>query len=105
MNLTMAGLTEAKAREQGLEMEVHARDMDDYQAVRREGHQKSGAAFKIVIDRGTRRVVGAHIFGPDAHEVINLFALTIRLGLKAEDLGKLLSAYPFALSNIANMLS
>jgi hypothetical protein len=35
-------------------MEVHARDMDDYQSVRREGHQKSGAAFKIV---GTLRTV------------------------------------------------
>jgi hypothetical protein len=30
--------------------------------------------------------------------------LPIRLGLKAEDLGKLLSAYPSASSNIANML-
>jgi hypothetical protein len=41
----------------------------------------------------------------DAQEAINLFALAVRLKLRADDLAKLLSAYPSSGSNIAYMLA
>jgi glutathione reductase (NADPH) len=33
----------------------------------------------VLIEEGTGRVVGAHLLGPHAAEVINLFAVAIRL--------------------------
>ena len=44
------------------------------------------AAFKVLIEEDTNRILGAHILGPHAEEVINIFSLAIRLGLTSKDL-------------------
>jgi glutathione reductase (NADPH) len=46
----------------------------------------------------------AHILGSDAGEVINLFALAIRSGMRATDLQHMLFAYPTSGSNLTRML-
>jgi pyruvate/2-oxoglutarate dehydrogenase complex dihydrolipoamide dehydrogenase (E3) component len=42
-------------------------------------------------------------FGPDAHEMINVLTLGMRLRLTADELDRPLSAYPSGASNIAAM--
>lgn len=42
--------------------------------------------------------------GPSVEEAINPFALAIRLGLAADDLRRLVPAYPSEASNIGYML-
>lgn len=103
--LASVGLTETKARADGHDIDVHKGDMDGYQLVRREGHGDAGTAYKVLICRRSGRILGAHIYGPEAEEVINLFALSVRLGLSAAELGRLISAYPTGGSNIASMLA
>jgi glutathione reductase (NADPH) len=49
-------------------------------------------------------VVGAHLLGPQAEEVINLFALAIRHGLTAAALADMIYAYPTSASDIAYMV-
>jgi glutathione reductase (NADPH) len=51
---------------------------------RRVGETASG--FKVLIEEGSSRILGAHLLGPNAAEVINLFAIAIRLGISADDL-------------------
>ena len=36
--------------------------------------------MKLVVDRATQRVVGAHMVGPDAGEVIQGIAIAVKLG-------------------------
>ena len=62
--------------------------------MRREGWGNAGTCYKVFVERGTGLILGVHICGPDAHEAINLFALAVRLGLRTDDLGRSLSAYP-----------
>ncbi|RYI15425.1 MAG: NAD(P)/FAD-dependent oxidoreductase, partial [Acetobacteraceae bacterium] len=100
--LAAVGLTEAAAREQGLEVLVKVGDMAGYQSVRRVG--ETAAAFKVLVEATTDRVLGAHLLGPQAEEVINLFALAIRHRLPAEALGDMLTAYPSGGSNVSGML-
>jgi glutathione reductase (NADPH) len=52
----------------------------------------------------TGRVLGAHLFGHHAEEVINIFGLAIRKGLTAEDLKDMVYAYPTSSSDIGYML-
>jgi len=47
---------------------------------------------------------GAHLLGPHAEEVINLFALAIRSGVAATDLKHLLNAYPTSGSDVPYMI-
>jgi len=42
--------------------------------------------FKTLVEEGTGRILGAHLVGPGAEEVINLFGLAIRHDLTAEAL-------------------
>ena len=60
--------------------------------------------YKTLVEEGTGRIVGAHIVGPHADEVINLFGLAIRHGLTADDLKSTMFAYPTGASDIGSML-
>jgi glutathione reductase (NADPH) len=57
-----------------------------------------------LIEEGTDRILGAHILGQHAEEVINLFAIAIRLGLKAQDINRVVFSYPTRSSDIGYML-
>jgi len=66
------------------------------------GETTSG--FKVLIEEGSQRILGAHLFGPHAAEVINIFAVAIRAGMRAAELKQVLFAYPTSASDIAHML-
>ena len=69
---------------------------------RRVGEECSG--FKVLVEENTGRILGAHLLGSGAEELINLFALAIRLGLPAKELKETLYAYPTHGSNIPYMV-
>ena len=48
--------------------------------------------------------MGAYILGPNAGEVISIFAAVIRLGLKASGMKKLVFPYPTTCSDIPYIL-
>jgi glutathione reductase (NADPH) len=100
--LARVGLLEAQAREQGLDVDVKFTDMSDWYTVERVG--ETHAAAKVLVEKGSRRIVGAHLLGPDASELINIFGLTMRAGLDASDLEDLVSAYPSAGSDIVYLV-
>jgi glutathione reductase (NADPH) len=58
----------------------------------------------VLIEEGSERILGAHLVGPHADEVINLFALAIRNRLSASDLKATMFAYPTGASDIGYML-
>jgi pyruvate/2-oxoglutarate dehydrogenase complex dihydrolipoamide dehydrogenase (E3) component len=60
--------------------------------------------FKTLIEEGSGRVLGAHVVGPHADEVINLFGLAVRHGLTTDDLKETIFAYPTGASDIGFML-
>jgi glutathione reductase (NADPH) len=96
------GLQEEAARKQGLKFRVQHTKTSDWYTARRVGETYSG--FKILIEKDSERILGAHLIGPHAEEVINLFALAIRSGLQAKDLKTMTWAYPTAASDIPYML-
>jgi len=63
------------------------------------------SAFKVLIEESSGRIMGAHLLGTHAEETINLFALAIRAGLKADDLREMIYAYPTNASDIVHLLN
>lgn len=100
--ITSVGLTEDRARAEGLRFRVNHKDITDWQVSRH--LQEDTAAYKVLIENGSNRILGAHLIGPDAEHVINMFALAMRLGLSATDMNRFMSAFPTAASNIFHML-
>lgn len=100
--LASTGLTEEAARARQLKFRTNWQDTSGWFNTRRVGETTSG--FKVLIAEDTGRILGAHLLGPHADEVINVFAVAIRLGIPAADLKDVLFAYPTNASDVRYML-
>jgi len=58
----------------------------------------------VLVEDESNRVLGAHLLGEHAEEVINMFGLAIRHGLKAQDLKTMIYAYPTSASDVGYMV-
>lgn len=100
--LASVGLTEAGARAEGLRVRVKAQETGTWHSNRRV--REPAGMFKTVVDDGTDRLLGAHVFGPQADDLINVFALAIRHELTSASLRRMIYAYPTRGSDIPYML-
>ncbi|HEX8968160.1 MAG TPA: NAD(P)/FAD-dependent oxidoreductase, partial [Chloroflexota bacterium] len=100
--LASVGLQEATAREQGLRFRTNYQDTAGWYSSRRVGQKHS--AFKVLVAEDTGRILGAHLLGVQAEEVINLFALAIRADIPASDLRHMVYAYPTSSSDVPYMV-
>ena len=100
--LARVGLTEAAASAQGLKFATQHEDTTDWYSSRRLKLAHTG--FKTLTEEGTGRLLGAHLLGPQAEEIINIFGLAIRHQLRASDLSHMVYAYPTGASDISYML-
>jgi glutathione reductase (NADPH) len=100
--LAAVGLTEDAARAAGRRFRVNHQDTAGWFNTRRVGETASG--FKVLIEEETDHVLGAHLLGPRADEVINLFAVAIRLRIPARELQQVICAYPTYSSDMHYML-
>jgi glutathione reductase (NADPH) len=100
--LSAVGLSERGAREQNLRFTVKKEMTSTWYSSRRVAETYSG--YKVLVEQGTDRILGAHILGSEAGEVINLFAVAIRSGMRASDLKHMMFAYPTSGSNLTRML-
>lgn len=101
-SLASVGLSESEALKRGLQFRAKKEMTSGWYASRRLGETHSG--FKVLVEEGTDRILGAHLLGYQAEEVINLFAVAMRSGMRATDLKDMLFAYPTHGSNLPYML-
>jgi glutathione reductase (NADPH) len=100
--LASVGLQENMAKQLGLQFRINFKDTSSWYSSRRIRETCSG--YKVLIEHTTGRILGAHLLGTHSEEVINLFALAIRLGLGAEVLKNGIYSYPTNSSDITYML-
>jgi glutathione reductase (NADPH) len=100
--LARVGLLEETARVQGLHFVTHYENTSDWYSSRRVALSHTG--FKVLVEEKTGRILGAHLLGLHAGEVINLFALATRMNLPASSLKQMVYAYPTSSSDVSSML-
>jgi glutathione reductase (NADPH) len=100
--LASVGLSEENARKMDLKFKANHSSTSEWYSSRRINERHSG--FKVLIEEDTNKILGAHLLGPHADEVINIFAMAIRLELPASDLGNMVWSYPTNASDITYML-
>ncbi len=101
-SLARVGLLEAEAKEQGLHYKVKHESVPGWFTARRVN--ESCYAYKILVEEGSGKILGAHLIGPEASEVINLFGFAMRSNLTADAIRHATFAYPTAASDIESML-
>ena len=100
--LASVGLHETTARAQGWKFKTNHSDTSGWYSSRRVNMKYSG--FKVLVDEGSDRILGAHLLGLHSEEVINLFAMAIQFGLRADDLKKVRYTYPSSSDDISYMV-
>ena len=100
--LAAVGLSEQAAKDRGLKFTVKHEDTSEWYSSRRIGNKYS--SFKVLVDEEDDRILGAHVFGPHAEDVINLFALAMRSGVKASQVRSTLYAYPSVSGDVSYMV-
>jgi glutathione reductase (NADPH) len=101
-SVARVGLLEEQARQQGLDFDVNFQKTDHWYSSMRVGERYS--AYKVLVEKGTGKILGAHVIGPGAEEQINLFAMAMGAGLSANHLKAVIFAYPSYASDLGSMV-
>ena len=100
--LGMVGLTEAQAREiHGDEVSVHRSWFTPMPWALAGRHEQS--VMKLVCAGGDEQVVGIHALGPGVDEMLQGFAVALKLGLRKRDLGATVAIHPTAAQELVLM--
>ncbi|WBU65236.1 glutathione-disulfide reductase [Paracoccus aerodenitrificans] len=59
--------------------------------------------MKLLVDEDSRRVLGCHIFGPEAGELIQLAAIPITMGATKEDFDRTVAVHPTIAEELVTM--
>jgi glutathione reductase (NADPH) len=100
--LARVGLTEEEARKKKVVVDVKQGDTSGWYSARRVA--ETASAYKVLVDKNSGRIVGAHLLGPEADEFANVFVLAISAGIEAATLKDTLFVYPTQASNIEWMV-
>ena len=90
--LGAVGLTEEEARAQGYETGVAMHPLSA--VTRAQYYGMKHGLFKIVYDRGSRRVLGVHVVSRGASDIVGALAVALGLGATVDDLAGVHHVYP-----------
>ena len=100
-NIGTVGLTEEEARQAGIAVQVFR---SDFRAMR---HAVSGrderTLMKLIVDRSNDKVVGAHMVGPDAGEIIQGLAVAMKAGATKAIFDQTIGIHPTAAEEFVTM--
>ncbi len=100
--LATVGLSEAKAKDKGLKTRTQVNDMEYWFSTRT--FAETVAWSKIIINEASDAIVGAHFVGHSGEELINIFGLAMKHGIKASQIRDFIFAYPTFSADIKHML-
>lgn len=100
--LAAVGLTEHAARQQGRAVDVHVNDMLGWFSART--YAETVAWSKVIVEKTSDRILGAHFVGHAGQELINIFGLAMRFGITATQIRENIYAYPTFASDLKHML-
>jgi glutathione reductase (NADPH) len=93
-NVATVGLSEERAREKFGAVDVYK---TSFRALKLTlGDKKERTFMKLVVDRATQVVVGAHMLGPDAGEVIQGIAIAVKLRATKAEFDATIGIHPTA---------
>ena len=99
--LAAVGLTEAEAAAKGLDVAVTVSDMTGWFSGKSYGETVAWA--KVLVDKATDQIVGAHLVGHHGEELVQLFAMAMAHGISASALRESPTAYPTFSSDMRNL--
>jgi glutathione reductase (NADPH) len=90
--LAGVGLTEGEARNTLGSVKVYTADFRPMKNVLAARNER--ALYKIIVDAASEKIVGAHMIGPDAPEILQVLAIAVKAGLRKSQLDDVVAIHP-----------
>ncbi|MBG6116703.1 MULTISPECIES: glutathione-disulfide reductase [unclassified Sphingobium] len=90
--LAGVGMTEAQAKNKLGTVKVYTSDFRPMKYVLAGRDER--ALYKMIVDATTERVVGLHMIGPDAPEILQAAAIAVKAGLTKQDFDDTVALHP-----------
>jgi glutathione reductase (NADPH) len=95
------GLTETQARERLAKFDVYKTTFRPMKATL--SGRNTRTFMKLLVDGTTDRVVGCHIVGPDAGELIQVVGIAVKMGATKADFDATMAVHPTAAEELVTM--
>jgi glutathione reductase (NADPH) len=100
-NCATVGLSEEKARERYGAVDIYKASFRALKLTLTDKHERT--FMKLVVDRASQRVVGAHMIGPDAGEVIQGIAIAVKMGATKAQFDATIGIHPTVAEEFVTM--
>ncbi|MCB2073229.1 MAG: glutathione-disulfide reductase [Novosphingobium sp.] len=90
--IAAVGLTEGQARNQYGNIRVYSSDFRPMKNLFAERHERG--LYKLIVDAGTDRILGIHMIGPEAPEILQAAAIAVKAGLTKADFDATVALHP-----------
>ncbi|MBS0411152.1 MAG: glutathione-disulfide reductase [Proteobacteria bacterium] len=95
------GLTEAEARHQVGKVDIYRAVFRPMKVTFYGGDERM--LMKLVVDAATQKVLGCHVVGPDAPEMIQMAAIAIKMGVTKQQWDSTCAVHPTAAEELVTM--
>ncbi len=95
------GLTEAEARHGGRRVDVYKSVFRPMKGTFYGGEERT--LMKLVVEQASGRILGCHVVGPDAPEIIQMAAIPIRMGVTKAQWDATCAVHPTAAEELVTM--
>ncbi|CAN7513179.1 glutathione-disulfide reductase [Acidovorax sp. LjRoot66] len=95
------GLSEEDAAQRYAEIEVYRAEFRPMKAALSGRAEKM--IMKLVVDAASRKVLGAHILGHDAGEMVQLLGISLKAGVTKDDFDRTMAVHPTASEELVTM--
>jgi glutathione reductase (NADPH) len=95
------GLSEARARAAGRNLDVYKTRFRPLKGTL--SGREERMMMKLVVDAADRRVLGVHILGPDAAEMVQLAAIALEIGATKADFDRTVALHPSAAEELVTL--
>jgi glutathione reductase (NADPH) len=100
-NVATVGLSEEKARERHGEVDIYKTSFRPLRVVMSDTQER--IFMKLVVERASQRVVGAHMIGADAGEIIQGVAIAVKVGATKAQFDATIGIHPTAAEEFVTM--
>ncbi|AQQ55402.1 mercury(II) reductase [Planococcus lenghuensis] len=90
-SIATVGLTEQQARDRGIDVKTSVLPLEN--VPRALVNHETNGVFKLVVDNGSQKIIGAHVVAENAGDVIYGATLAVQFGLTADDLKNSMAPY------------
>ncbi len=100
-NIGTVGMTEDKAAERGIDVEIYKSEFKPLKNTLSGVDERT--LMKLIVDKTNRKVVGAHMVGPSAGEIMQGIAIAINAGATKETFDQTIGIHPTSAEEFVTM--